>query len=188
VNKNGKFIGTNTDAYGFITNLRGGLGELGPYLNHVVIIGAGGATRAAIAALQQAGAKKITLVNRTVENAQVLAKEFSVDTAAWDARNGVIAHASLLVNTTSLGMVGHPPLELDLEQLPPTAAVHDIVYAPLETALLDEARQRGHRVVDGLGMLLYQAQLAFQEWHGVLPEVTAALRAHVLTPDDEHIA
>jgi shikimate dehydrogenase len=189
-NKNGKFTGTNTDAYGFITNLREGLGELAPYLDHVVILGAGGATRAVIAALQEVGAKTVTITNRTLKTTQALAKEFGAGAEPWEERNNVIGKASLLVNTTSLGMVDHPPLEIDLESLPDNAAVHDIVYAPLETELLKEARLRGHRIVDGLGMLLYQAQLAFKEWHGILPEVTPELRTHVLAPnpDDEHAA
>lgn len=180
INKNGKFTGTNTDAYGFITNLREGLGDLMPHLEQVVLLGAGGATRAAIAALQDAGAKNITLINRTLATAEAMAQEFGVQVAPWEARNSTIGKASLLVNTTSLGMTGHPSLDIDVKQLPESAAVHDIVYAPLETPLLKYARQRGHRTVDGFGMLLYQAQLAFKEWHGVLPEVTAELRAHVL--------
>lgn len=175
-----KLIGSNTDAYGFITNLHEGLGELNPYLSQVVILGAGGATRAAVVALKQAGAQQITLVNRSADKATALAEEFGVDALPWEVRDQALEGASLLVNTTSLGMQGHAPLELDLASLPKNAAVHDIVYAPLETELLKDAKARGHRVVDGLGMLLYQAQKAFEAWHGVLPEVTPELRAQVL--------
>lgn len=175
-----KLVGTNTDAYGFITNLSQGLGELKPYLNNVILLGAGGATRAAIVALQQAGAGSITLVNRSAEKAEKIAEEFGVNVLPWDVRNQALEGASLLVNTTSLGMKGEPALELDLSALPKAAAVHDIVYVPLETELLKAAKSRGHAVVDGLGMLLYQAQKAFEIWHGVSPEVTPELRAKVL--------
>jgi len=175
-------IGSNTDAYGFITNLRDGLGELTPYLAHVVLLGAGGATRAAIVALKDAGATTITISNRSADKAEALAAEFSLDCIAWDEKNAALKNATLLVNTTSLGMQGQPTLDLDLAALPFNAAVHDIVYAPLETELLKAARARGNKAVDGLGMLLYQAQKAFESWHGVVPKVTAELRAHVLEP------
>ncbi len=184
-NREGKFIGTNTDAYGFITNLREGLGDLAPHLSNIVLLGAGGATRAAIVALQDAGAKKITLANRTFDTAERIAKEFSVTgktvaAAPWESRTEIIGEATLLVNTTSLGMAGHEPLELDLKKIRDGCAVHDIVYAPLETALLKNAREKGLPIVDGIGMLLYQAQRAFNEWHGILPEVTTELRNKVL--------
>ena len=177
-----RLIGSNTDAYGFITNLKEGLGDLAPYLKHVVILGAGGATRAAIVALKDAGAQHITLTNRSGEKAQALADAFNLESLPWSVRNNLLAEATLLVNTTSLGMVHQPELSIDLSLLPDGAAVHDIVYAPLETELLKDAKKRGHRVTDGFGMLLYQAQKAFEMWHGVLPEVTPALRAHVLEP------
>ena len=181
--KNGKLFGTNTDVYGFITNLRSGFsGQLERYLDHVVILGAGGATRAAIIALQEAGAKKITLLNRTLDSAEALAQQFSVHVAPWEARNSVIGSASLLVNTTSLGMQGQQALDLDLKQLDSACAVHDIVYAPLETKLLAYARLRNHPTVDGLGMLLYQAQAAFYSWHQVMPAITPELRTLLSTP------
>lgn len=183
--KDGKLMGSNTDAYGFITNLREGLtgridGDISAYLENSVLLGAGGATRAAIVALKDAGAKRITLTNRSADKAESLAQEFSLTTVPWDKKNAALNAATLLVNTTSLGMAGQPALEIDLAALSSSAAVHDIVYAPLETELLKAARVRGHKTVDGLGMLLYQAQKAFEMWHGVLPEVTPALRAHVL--------
>jgi shikimate dehydrogenase len=177
--KNGKLAGTNTDAYGFIASLQQSLGDLSPHLKNVVILGAGGATRAVVVALQDAGAKHITLTNRTDETAQKLAKEFGVETALWSMRQSLLGEATLLVNTTSLGMQGHPPLVLDLLPLSQGAVV-DIVYAPLETDLLRNARARGLPAVDGLGMLLYQAQAAFEAWFGMKPEVTQALREHVL--------
>ncbi len=185
--KDGIATGTNTDAYGFITNLREGLtgsveGDISSALTNVVLLGAGGATRAAIVALRDAGAKTITLINRSADKAQALAEEFSCTSIPWDEKNAALHGATLLINTTSLGMQHQPPLDLDLSALRAHAAVHDIVYAPLETELLKTARQRGHPAVDGLGMLLYQAQKAFELWHGVLPAVTAELRAHVLEP------
>ncbi len=186
-NRDGKFVGSNTDAYGFITNLREGLtgkpdGDIANYLQHVVVLGAGGATRAIIVALQQAGAKTITLTNRSFDKAQILANHFNLTALPWEVRAEALSEATLLVNTTSLGMAGHPPLELGLSALPKSAAVHDIVYAPLETPLLFAAAKQGHQTVDGLGMLLYQAQAAFELWHGVKPKVTKALRDHVLEP------
>lgn len=180
VNRNGKFMGTNTDAYGFITALRDGVGELASHLKNAVILGAGGATRAVIVALQQAGAMRITITNRTAEKAAQLAAEFSVGYVEWEAREELLKTATLLVNTTSLGMQGQAPQEISLESLSKTAVVMDIVYAPLETELLRAARARGCVVVDGLGMLLHQAAGAFAQWHGVTPTVDAALRTHVL--------
>ena len=187
IHKEGKLTGSNTDAYGFITNLREGLtgnidGELSAHLQHVILLGAGGATRAAIVALKDAGAKHITLTNRSADKAASLAQEFSLETVPWAEKNAALHAATLLVNTTSLGMLNKPALDVDVSALPATAAVHDVVYAPLETALLNAARARGNQTVDGLGMLLYQAQAAFHAWHGVRPDVTPALRAHVLEP------
>jgi shikimate dehydrogenase len=188
INRNGIFTGTNTDAYGFITNLREGLGDSAPYFKNIVVLGAGGATRAALVALVDAGAAHITLANRTQASAENLAQEFStaatpITVAPWDDRDKILREATLLINTTSLGMISHHLLHIDVKQLPRDAAVHDIVYAPLETELLKAAAKRGLKTVDGLGMLLYQAQAAFEEWYGICPEVTPALRAHVLAGD-----
>jgi shikimate dehydrogenase len=179
-NKNGRLVGTNTDAYGCIANLQENLGDLTPYLDHVVILGAGGAARAVIVALKDAGATRLTIMNRTQQTAEFLAKEFDCGTEGWNVDNKIKIGATLLVNTTSLGMQGKEPLHIDISGLADHAAVHDIVYAPLETPLLREASEQGFATVDGLGMLLYQAQKAFASWHGVEPKVTGALRAHVL--------
>lgn len=184
LNKNGKFIGSNTDAYGFISNLQRSVSDLNPYLKKVVILGAGGATRAAIVGLQDIGSMHITLVNRTEATAKEMAAHFGVNFAPWGDRETVLNDASLLINTTSLGMTGKPSLELDINHLPTVAIVHDIVYAPLQTSLLRDAAQRGNIVVDGLGMLLFQAQKAFELWHGILPEVTDELRSIVLAKKD----
>ena len=172
--------GTNTDAYGFITHLKEQVGDLQPYIDKVVVLGAGGAARAVIVALQEAGARQMVITNRTKPTADMLAAEFGVKAAAWEEKENQLQAAGLLVNTTVLGMKGKPPLEIDIKNLPPAAAVYDIVYAPLETELLKKAKATGRRPVDGLGMLLYQAQRAFQEWHGVLPAVDDGLRTAVL--------
>lgn len=180
LNQNGKLIGTNTDGYGFIENLRQGLGDLTPYLKKVLLLGSGGATRAAIVALHDAGAKEIIITNRTEKTAEVMARHFGIKSVPWETKEQILKGVTLLVNTTSLGMEGKPDLQLDISSLDSVAAVHDIVYAPLETSLLKSAKNKGLRTVDGLGMLLYQAQQAFELWHGIKPAVTAELRAKTL--------
>jgi shikimate dehydrogenase len=147
-----------------------------------VVIGAGGAARAVVAALIDAAVPEIRLVNRTQPRADTVAKDLGgpVRVLDWPERGRSLSEAGLLVNATSLGMTGQPPLELDLAGLPMTALVNDIVYAPLETPLLAQARARGNVVVDGLGMLLHQARPGFEAWFGVEPEVTPELRRFVL--------
>lgn len=177
--EDGSIRGDNTDAYGFIENIRqetewdGGIS---------VVLGAGGAARAVCIALLDAGSTELRLTNRTLSRAKNLAKEFGSRIKAynWEDRCDTLSEASLLVNTTSLGMVGEPPLEITLDGLPQNAVVTDIVYAPLETDLLAQARGRGNPVVDGLGMLLHQARPGFEAWFGVRPEVTEGLRKFVL--------
>jgi shikimate dehydrogenase len=184
----GTLSGRNTDAYGFIENLRNGAAgdnSAARFDRPVVILGAGGAARAVVVALCDAGAGEIRIVNRTSGNAERLAALVTRCGGMpalfdWTRRAAALDGAGLLVNTTTLGMQGAPPLDLVLDALPADALVNDIVYAPLETPLLAAARARGNAVVDGLGMLLYQAQPAFEAWFGVRPEVDAALRAAVL--------
>ncbi|HTC18002.1 MAG TPA: shikimate dehydrogenase [Stellaceae bacterium] len=182
VGPDGALSGYNTDGYGFIENLRaeipGWKADAGP----AVVLGAGGAARAILDALIRAGAPEIRLANRHRARAEDLAKAFggAIKVADWQDRQRALAGAALLVNATSLGMEQNPPLELDLAGLPQGAAVCDIVYAPLETALLKRAKARGLRAADGLGMLLHQARPAFKLWFGVLPEVTPELRRAVL--------
>ena len=173
--------GTNTDAYGFITHLRHRVGSLKTVIEHVVILGAGGAARAAIVALKEAGAEHILILNRTKATADALAAEFHVKSGEWEAQDTLLHHATLLVNTTVLGMAGKPPLTIDLTGMEANAVVYDIVYTPLDTPLLTAARNRGLQAVDGLGMLLYQAQMAFHEWHGVFPDVGDGVRQALLT-------
>jgi shikimate dehydrogenase len=181
--KDGGLEGRNTDGYGFIENLRAGAkswrGADGP----AVVVGAGGAARAIVVALIDAGAPEIRLVNRTFARAEALATEFGPPLVAvkWDQRDAALDGSALLVNATSLGMTGQKPLELALDALPRSTVVTDAVYVPLETALLAAARARGNPCVDGLGMLLHQARPGFAAWFGRDPEVTPELRAYVLS-------
>jgi shikimate dehydrogenase len=174
----GKLEGRNTDAFGFHANLVQALPEWRADSGPAVVLGAGGAARAVVAALLDSGTPEIRLVNRTAARAAALAASCGnrLRPYGWNERNGVLAGAALLVNTTSLGQSGQAPLELSLDALPEDAVVNDIVYVPLETTLLAAARRRGNRVVDGLGMLMHQARPGFAAWFGVMPEVTPALR------------
>jgi shikimate dehydrogenase len=179
----GRLKGANTDVAGFLANLdqerpgwdRGGL-------DHVVLVGAGGAARAVLHGVAERGARRVTILNRTLERARELAERGRVRStpAPWSEAESVLADASLLVNTTSLGMAGQAPLAIGLDRLPREALVADIVYVPIETELLREARERGNPTVDGLGMLLHQAVPGFERWFGVRPRVTDELRRLVL--------
>lgn len=182
ISVDGKLQGANTDGYGFITNLRTGAPAYEPAAGPAVVLGAGGAARAVCCALQDAGVPEVRVINRTMARAEALAQALGrpLVSVPWENIGDAMKDAALLVNTTTLGMKGQPALEIDLALLPITAVVNDIVYVPLETPLLAAARARGNHVVDGLGMLLYQAQLGFEGWFGVRPDVTPALRAHVL--------
>jgi len=174
-----KIHGRNTDAYGFIANLRAHGVDLAG--GAACVVGAGGAARAVVAGLLDEGAY-VLLTNRTQDRSLVLARELggNINVIPWEQREQCLGDVRLVVNTTSQGMKGAPPLLLSLDYLPVKAVVSDIIYTPLLTPLLEEARLRGHPVVDGLGMLIYQAQPAFAAWFGVTPEVTPALRAHIL--------
>lgn len=184
VGDDGTLKGSNTDAYGFIENLRQGSGWQ-PADGPVVLLGAGGAARGLAIALADAGVTELRILNRTQARAATLAADIGPAVAApWEDRADALAGAALLVNSTTLGMTGQPALDLDLSQLPAGAVVNDIVYAPLETPLLANARARGNPVVDGLGMLLYQAQPGFEAWFGTRPEVDADLRDFVLADLD----
>ena len=174
--------GRNTDGVGFLNNLRQGAPDWDPTAGPAVVLGAGGAARAVVVALSDAGVPEVRLANRTRDRAEALAGALGgpVTVVDWSAAAEALAGANLLVNTTSLGMAGHGPLEIDLGALPATALVNDIVYQPLETDLLARARARGNVTVDGIGMLLHQAVPGFEAWFGVRPEVTEALRDVVL--------
>ncbi len=182
--RDGRLIGDNSDAFGFLENLRQEAPQWSPPAGPAVVLGAGGAARAVLYALLRAGVPEVHLVNRTLARAEELRAQLDQDgrltVADWSQRAAVLADAALLVNTTALGMHRQQPLDLALETLPDSALVTDIVYSPLETDLLARARARGNAVVDGLGMLLHQARLGFRQWFGVEPEVDAALRRAVL--------
>lgn len=182
VGTDGDLEGDNTDGFGFLENLRQGAAGWRADTGPAVVLGAGGAARAICRALAGAGAPDIRIVNRTPARAETLAGDLAGPLMpwSWDDRSEALAGAALVVNTTTLGMVGQDPLDLDLARLPTSAVVNDIVYAPLETPLLAAAAKRGNPVVDGLGMLLHQARPGFEAWFGRAPEVTAELRAHVL--------
>jgi len=184
----GLIVGRNTDVQGFIENLRAGAPAIDFAAGHTVVLGAGGAARAVVAGLLEAGCNRVRLLNRTESRARSIAEEFTDDrivVEGWERRNAALEGAGLLVNATSLGMDGAASLDLSLEALPGGAVVNDLVYAPLETDLLCHAKAKGCVAVDGLGMLLHQAVPAFEAWFGVRPQVTAELRAMVVD-DLEH--
>jgi shikimate dehydrogenase len=170
--------GFNNDGYGFVHSILQQFPDWRADAGPVVVIGSGGGARAVVYSLAERGAREIRLLNRTLARAKALQQEFGAPVAAlpWEDRHAALADAAMLVNTTSQGMVGNPPLQLSLEQLPISALVTDIVYIPLETPLLAAARRRGNRTVDGLGMLLHQARPAWKTWFDVDAEVTPELR------------
>jgi shikimate dehydrogenase len=182
VGADGSLEGRNTDGFGFIANLKAGAPTWNPRSGPALVLGAGGAARAICAALLDEGVPEIRLVNRSQERAHQLAEEIggAFRILPWDEREAAAEGAGLLVNTTTLGMNGAPALEMRLDALPSSALVTDIVYAPLETDLLCRANERGHPVVDGIGMLLHQARPGFAAWFGRMPDVTDELRAFVL--------
>ena len=176
----GELRSTNTDVEGFINNLDASASGWDG-CEEALVLGAGGASRAVVFGLLDRGIKRVHLVNRTMERARALADQFgaSVLPVAWDALGDILPRTGLLVNTTSLGMKGQPPLELDVGRLPSHAVVADLVYVPLDTPLLAAARAHGLKTADGLGMLLHQAVRGFELWFGRRPEVTPELRALV---------
>lgn len=179
--------GYNTDVFGFAENLRSTLNPVESYMDSCLVLGAGGAARGVIQALISLGARQIFLTNRTQAKAQNIVDTFQhfvpgaspVSCIAWENRHEPLRDVSLVINTTQLGMIGQPKLDLRLDTLSKTAAVTDIVYKPLKTPLLEEAGRLGVRVADGLGMLLWQAAPGFEMWFGIKPTVTANLRAHI---------
>jgi shikimate dehydrogenase len=177
----GRLNASNTDAYGFMTNLNAVAPGWNEGRRPAMVLGAGGAGRAVLHGLLAEGASRILLANRTAGRAQELADAFgpAVTVVDWRERDHALLGCGLLVNATSLGMTGKEALDLDLALLPSDAAVADLVYSPLETRLLAAARGRDNRAVDGLGMLLHQAVPGFERWFGVRPEVTDELRVYV---------
>ena len=171
---------TNSNVEGFLANLDGAAPGWDRGLESAVVLGAGGGARAAVFALMQRDVQRIHVINRTIARAEALQKQFGprVRPAGWDETTGLLGGAGLLVNTTTLGMEGCPPLEINL-RCPASLVVADLVYHPLLTKLLTAARERGLRTADGLGMLLHQAVRGFELWFGVRPQVTPELRAMI---------
>jgi len=181
VRPDGSLAGSNNDCYGFIHNLKqdqpGWRAGAGP----IVVLGAGGGSRAVCYALLQEGAKEVRLLNRTFARAKGIAAEFGspIEVLPWEERDDAFDGAAMVVNATSQGMVGQPALDIRLDKLPKSALAADIIYTPLETPFLAAARQRGNRTVNGLGMLLHQGRPAWKAWFGIETEVTPELRALV---------
>jgi len=175
--RDGVVCGTNTDGEGFIASLRHSHPLFNLKNKTAIVIGAGGAAKAIIGALFDEGVKHIGIINRTRERIHDLQAQFGsgIYEISETISNDALTSCGLLVNTTSKGMEGQPPLELEIQSLNPNALVADIVYTPLETAFLAKARQRGNPVLSGLGMLLHQAVRGFELWFGVKPDVTAEL-------------
>ncbi|MER5172083.1 shikimate dehydrogenase [Thioclava kandeliae] len=178
----GRIHADNTDGFGFIANLKQSAPEWEPSAGPAAVLGAGGASRAIIVSLLEAGAPEIRLCNRTRARAEALAEAFGpkVKVYDWADAASIFDRVATAINTTSLGMAGQPPFDISLDLLPATALAADIVYVPLVTAFLQKAQARGCKIVDGLGMLLHQGCPGFERWFGRTPEVTEALRAEVL--------
>ena len=181
--KDGKIHADNTDGSGFIANLRQHAPNWNPAAGPAAVLGAGGASRAVIAALIEVGAPEIRVANRTRPRADALRSEFGakIQVHEWVQAGNMIEGCAMLVNTTSLGMVGKPDMRVPLDALRSSMLVTDLVYAPLKTQLLIEAEAAGCTVVDGLGMLLHQAAPGFERWFGQRPEVDEATRNAVLS-------
>jgi shikimate dehydrogenase len=181
VRPDGSLAGFNNDWYGFIHNILELAPDWRPDAGPAVVIGAGGGARAVVYGLMECGATEIRLCNRTVARAQQLADAFGgpVKVVPWSERHDALDGAATLVNATSQGMIGQPPLDLALDRLPTSALVNDIVYIPRETPLIVAARARGNRAVTGLGMLLHQGVPAWKLWFGIEPKVTTELRAAI---------
>jgi shikimate dehydrogenase len=179
--EDGRLWGDNTDVAGFLANLDEATPGWDERKSFAIVIGAGGAARGIIHALVARGFARIAVFNRTQSRAEALAQHFGGSTVAIPLGDLAteLPNADLLVNASSLGMVGQPPLTLDVSALPGRAVVADAVYVPLRTPLIEVARARGLRVAEGLGMLLHQAAPAFARWFGARPVVTPALRALV---------
>jgi len=178
----GKIIADNTDGYGFMANLKQNAPDWDPTSGPAVLLGAGGAARAIIVALADAGVTEILLTNRTRTKADALRAEFGtrIRVVDWVQAGNILEGAATVINSTSLGMTGSVALRIPLDGLTKGTLVTDIVYSPLRTRLLEEAEAAGCTVVDGLGMLLHQGVPGFERWFGVRPEVDDETRQAVL--------
>lgn len=182
--EDGSFLADNTDGVGFVENLRHGASDWSARSGPAAVFGAGGAARAVVMSLLDAGVPELRLTNRTRSRAEALRREFGARIVVYDwvQAGNMLDDATTVVNTTSLGMTGKPPFRVPLDGLSPGAVVTDLVYTPLETDLLRIARERGCRTVDGLGMLLHQGVPGFERWFGTRPEVDEDLRQAVIGP------
>jgi shikimate dehydrogenase len=182
----GTLEGRNSDGFGFLAHLQASASGWKATAGPVVVLGAGGAARAIVCTLMDAGVPELRLINRTQDHAVTLGLAFTpsdgrrIAIERWDERSEQLDGATLLVNTAAIGMTGKAPLEIDLAKLPKSAVVDDIVYIPLETDLLKRARARGNTCVDGLGMLLHQGRMGFEAWFGRKVTVTDEQRKAVL--------
>lgn len=182
VDKRGRLEGRNTDAHGFLAHLQAAVPAWRAEGGAALLLGAGGAARAAAVALLDAGLDRLYIANRTRERAERLADALDdprAHAASWQERSALLKEVALVANTTTLGMAGEPPLDLELSLMAPGGVVYDIVYKPLETDLLRQARRRGLVAVDGLGMLVHQAVPAFEAFYGVRPQAAAEAYAHL---------
>jgi shikimate dehydrogenase len=177
VEEDGTLSGFNNDGNGFVQSLRDTKPDWRADAGPILLLGAGGSARAVVVALLENGARQIRIANRTAAKAQAIATEFgaAVTAVSWAERNAAMGDVALLVNCTDQGMIGKPALDVDLARLAPSTLVADLIYTPLETPFLAAARSRGCVTVNGLGLLLNQARLAFKAWFGVLPDVTPEL-------------
>ncbi len=182
--KDGRIHADNTDGYGFVENLRNGAPGWNPKAGPATVIGAGGAARAVVASLIDVGVEEIRITNRTRTSAEALRSEFGTKLVVfdWVQAGNALDGAATVINTTSLGMDGKSEFRVPLDALSPSATVSDLVYTPLDTVFLQQAREIGCVTVDGLGMLLHQAVPAFERWFGLRPEVDDDLRKVVLGP------
>jgi len=180
--QNGKIIADNTDGYGFMANILQYAPDWKPKSGPTLVLGAGGASRAVIHALLSQGVPEILIANRTRSRAEMLCEHFGARLSAidWNSASGEMGKVVTVINTTSLGMTGKPDLKVSLDKIRSGTLVSDIVYNPLKTPLLVDAKKRGCRVVDGLGMLLHQAAPGFEAWFGRKPLVDQGLRDTVL--------
>ena len=181
-NINGKITADNTDGYGFTNNIYHYCSSWQPKEGHAVVFGAGGAAKAVVHSLLAEGVSNIKLLNRTKAKAVTIAEKFGkqIEVVDWYASDEALKRASIVINTTSLGMYGQPSLKVNLKNVASDAVITDLVYNPIETDILKSAKQYGYQTIDGLGMLLYQAKLGFQNWYNIKPEVTNDLRAFIL--------
>tara|TARA_B100000900_G_scaffold334202_1_gene295468 strand:- start:27 stop:860 length:834 start_codon:yes stop_codon:yes gene_type:complete len=176
--KENKIYADNTDAYGFLNNIKCKYPDWDPKKGMSVVLGAGGASRAVISALLSEGSKKIMVLNRTIEKAETVKNDYDnkITIESWENINEVVASSSNIINTTSLGMNDETFIPINPKAIPEKSLVSDLVYTPLETNLLKMAKDNGSRTVDGLGMLIHQGVPGFETWFGQKPLITKELR------------